>query len=127
MGIAAILVTALPVLLLRGMSRPVARGTEEYREALERANQSVATGLHNLEAIKASGREEAFLGEYGEKLAEAARAFCRNVSVAQTCGEAIAAAMKDMARDDALIVCGSFYLASEIREQLKGKLENLQT
>ena len=39
-----------------GMSRPVARGTEEYREALERANQSVATGLHNLEAIKASGR-----------------------------------------------------------------------
>lgn len=69
LGIAAILVTALPVLLLRGMSRPVARGTEEYREALERANQSVATGLHNLEAIKASGREEAFLGEYGEKLA----------------------------------------------------------
>lgn len=63
----------------------------------------------------------------GEKLAEAARAFCRNVSVAQTCGEAIAAAMKDMTRDDALIVCGSFYLASEIREQLKGKLENLQT
>lgn len=63
----------------------------------------------------------------GEKLAQEARAFCQNVAVAETCGEAIAAAMKDMGRDDALIVCGSFYLASEIREQLKGKLENLQT
>lgn len=63
----------------------------------------------------------------GEKLAQEARAFCQNVTAAETCGEAIAAAMKDMGRDDALIVCGSFYLASEIREQLKGKLENLQT
>lgn len=60
------------------------------------------------------------------ELAEKARAFCPRVYAAETCGEAIAAAMKDMTKDDALIVCGSFYLASEIRGPLKGKLENLQ-
>lgn len=61
-----------------------------------------------------------------EELAEVAGEFCPQVQPTETCGEAIAAAMKDMGKDDALIVCGSFYLASEIREQLKGKLENLQ-
>lgn len=59
-------------------------------------------------------------------LAEVARPFCREVVPAETCGEAIAAAMKDMSPEDALVVCGSFYLASEIRGQLKGKLENLR-
>ena len=34
--------------------------------------------------------------------------------------------MKAMGPGDALIVCGSFYLAGEIRDQLKGKLANLQ-
>ena len=34
--------------------------------------------------------------------------------------------MKDLGPEDALIVCGSFYLAGEIREQLKAKLENLR-
>lgn len=61
------------------------------------------------------------------ELAQTARAFCHNVQAAETCGEAIAAAMKDMTSRDALIVCGSFYLASEIRGQLKGKLDNLHT
>ncbi len=60
------------------------------------------------------------------ELAERARPFCRDVRAAQTCGEALAAAMRDMSQEDALIVCGSFYLASEIRGQLKGKMENLQ-
>ncbi len=62
----------------------------------------------------------------GEKLAEVAKQFCGDVAAAGTCGEALAAAMKDMSTDDALVVCGSFYLASEIREQLQGKMANLQ-
>ena len=69
LGIAGILVTAVPVLLLHRMSRTVARGAEGYQKALERANQSAATGLHNLEAIKASRREDAFLRRYQEGLA----------------------------------------------------------
>ena len=61
-----------------------------------------------------------------EKLAQTAGEFCPQVVPAQTCGEAIAQAMKDLGPEDALIVCGSFYLAGEIREQLKAKLENLR-
>ena len=61
-----------------------------------------------------------------EDLARVAGEFCPQVVPAQTCGEAIARAMKDLGPEDALIVCGSFYLAGEIREQLKAKLENLR-
>ena len=73
LGIAGILVTAVPVLLLHRMSRTVARGAEGYQKALERASQSAATGLHNLEAIKASRREDAFLRRYQEGLASLQR------------------------------------------------------
>ena len=61
-----------------------------------------------------------------EELARTAGEFCPQVLPAQTCGEAVARAMKAMGPGDALIVCGSFYLAGEIRDQLKGKLANLQ-
>ena len=61
-----------------------------------------------------------------EELARTAGEFCPRVRPAQTCGEAVARAMKAMGPGDALIVCGSFYLAGEIRDQLKGKLANLQ-
>lgn len=50
------------------MSRPIAKGTTEYQEALEEANQSVVKGLYNPETIKASGREEVFIQENDEKL-----------------------------------------------------------
>ena len=60
-------------------------------------------------------------------LAETAREFCPEAVPAQTCGEALAAALKDMGRGDALIVCGSFFLAGEIREQLQGKMDNLRS
>lgn len=60
------------------------------------------------------------------QLAEVARQFCGDVVTAETCGEALAAAMKGMSWEDALVVCGSFYLASEIREQLRGKMDNLK-
>lgn len=62
----------------------------------------------------------------GEKLAEIAGAYCPHVRVAQTCGEALALVLQDFQGQDALIVCGSFYLAGEIRGQLKGKMENLK-
>ncbi len=68
LGIAAVAVTVGPALFLHRMSRPITRGTGEYQEALETANQSVATGLYNIETIKASCREEAFLQDSEEKL-----------------------------------------------------------
>lgn len=61
-----------------------------------------------------------------EELAEIAKESCRQVYAAHTCGEALAAALKDMKCGDALIVCGSFFLAGEIREQLMGKMDNLK-
>ncbi len=61
-----------------------------------------------------------------EELAKVAGEFCPQVIATKTCGEALAAAMKDLKREDALIVCGSFYLADEIREPLKGKMDNLK-
>ena len=61
-----------------------------------------------------------------EKLKEVAEEFCPQVYAAQTCGEALALAMKAMGPEDALIVCGSFYLAGEIRDQLRGKMDNLK-
>ena len=40
---------------------------------------------------------------------------------AGSCREALAVAARAMKQDAALIVCGSFYLAGEIRDMLKGK------
>ncbi len=69
LGIAAILVTILPALFLHRMSRPIAKGTSEYQEALEQANQSVVKGLYNPETIKASCQEDVFIRDNDEKLA----------------------------------------------------------
>lgn len=69
LGIASILVTVLPTLFLYRMSRHIAKGTSEYQAALEEANQTVVTGLYNLETIKASCREAKFLLDNDEKLA----------------------------------------------------------
>lgn len=69
LGIAAIVVTVLPACLVHRMSRPIAKGTDEYQDALGEANQSVVSGLHNIETIKASCKEEQFLQDNREKLA----------------------------------------------------------
>lgn len=69
LGIAAIAVTVLPACLVHRMSRPIAKGTDEYQDALGEANQSVVSGLHNIETIKASCKEEQFLQDNREKLA----------------------------------------------------------
>lgn len=70
LGIAAVFVTVVPVLFLHRMSRPVAKGSSEFQAALEKANQSVVTGLYNLESVKASCQEEAFIRDNDEKLAD---------------------------------------------------------
>lgn len=69
LGIAAIFVTIAPALFLHRMSRPIARGAGEYQRALEEANQSVVTGLYNLESVKASCQEGIFIRNNDEKLA----------------------------------------------------------
>lgn len=61
-----------------------------------------------------------------EALAETASEFCPITLPTATCGEALAAALKHLEPGMALIVCGSFFLASEIREQLMGKMKNLE-
>lgn len=61
-----------------------------------------------------------------EKLRDISQEFCPDTAAAQTCGEALALAMKDITPKDALVVCGSFFLAGEIREQLRGKMENFK-
>ncbi len=55
------------------------------------------------------------------ELAEVAREFCPRVTPVDTVGEALARSMKDLGEEDSLIVCGSFYLAGEIREGLRRK------
>ncbi len=60
-----------------------------------------------------------------QKLAEVAKEFCPKVIPAGSCREALALAVRAMGQDGALIVCGSFYLAGEIRETLRAKMEKL--
>ena len=68
LGMAAVAATVLPICLVHRMSRPIAKGTDQYQEALGEANQTVVSGLHNIETIKASCREEVFLRVNREKL-----------------------------------------------------------
>lgn len=70
LGIVAIFVTVVPALFLHRMSRPIAKGTGEYQEALEKVNQSVVNGLYNLGTIKASGQEGVFIRDNDEKMTD---------------------------------------------------------
>ncbi len=56
-----------------------------------------------------------------QELAKVAAEFCPKVIPAGSCREALAVASRAMGEDAALIVCGSFYLAGDIREMLLGK------
>lgn len=55
------------------------------------------------------------------ELAAVAREFCPRVTPTDTVGEALARATKGLGKEDSLIVCGSFYLAGEIRLPLQRK------
>lgn len=53
-----------------------------------------------------------------EDLARTAAQFCPDVSAAEDCAQALRLAGDRLGPEDALIVCGSFYLAGEIRDML---------
>ena len=55
------------------------------------------------------------------ELAKVASQFCPSVIPAGSCREALALAVRAMGEAAALIVCGSFYLAGEIRDMLLNK------
>lgn len=90
---------------------------KDSREALRilgpRFSQIITVAPEGLRALPA------------QKLAEVAKEFCPKVIPAGSCREALALAVRAMKDDGALIVCGSFYLAGEIREMLREKMENL--
>ena len=56
-----------------------------------------------------------------QKLAQIAQEFCPHVLPAGSCREALALAARARKEDGALVVCGSFYLAGEIRDMLLAK------
>ena len=56
-----------------------------------------------------------------QELAKVAAEFCPKVIPAGSCREALALAARARKEDGALIVCGSFYLAGEIRDMLLAK------
>ena len=56
-----------------------------------------------------------------QKLAQIAQEFCPYVLPAGSCREALALAARARQEDGALVVCGSFYLAGEIRDMLLAK------
>ena len=60
-----------------------------------------------------------------EALAQTAARFCPRAVAAASCAQALDLALEDLGPDDALIVCGSFYLAGEMRELLRERLEGL--
>lgn len=53
-----------------------------------------------------------------DRLAETAARFCPQALAAGSCEEALKLAMEGLGPEDALVVCGSFYLAGEIRSLL---------
>ena len=56
-----------------------------------------------------------------EDLAAGAGRFCREARPAESCEQALAMAMDGLDEEDALVVCGSFYLAGEMRPLLLRK------
>lgn len=52
------------------------------------------------------------------ELAETAARFCPEVQPAESCAQALEMALASLGPEDALVVCGSFYLAGEIRDML---------
>ena len=56
-----------------------------------------------------------------EEMTRIARRFCREVQAAESCSQALDLALEGLQPEDALIVCGSFYLAGELRPLLLEK------
>ena len=58
-----------------------------------------------------------------QELAKTASRFCPHSQAAESCAQALDLAFADLRPEDALIVCGSFYLAGEIRDMLAERLK----
>lgn len=58
-----------------------------------------------------------------QELAKTASRFCPHAQAAESCAQALDLAFADLRPEDALIVCGSFYLAGEIRDMLAERLK----
>lgn len=56
------------------------------------------------------------------ELAQVAARFCPQAQAAESCAQALDWALEGLRPEDALIVCGSFYLAGEIRDMLIQRL-----
>lgn len=107
------------------------------REALERYVPGPRTAIMGMMADKDSAAALEILGPMfqkiitvrpnnprslgAEELAATASRFCKEAQPAPGCREALDLAMDGLGEDDALIACGSFYLAGELRPLLLEK------
>ncbi len=124
-----------PLVLLDGGHNPGC--AQALRDALEEFVPQRKVAIMGVLADKDSREELRLLGPLfsqvitvtpqghralpAQKLAETAREFCPKALPAGSCREALAVAARAMKKDGALIVCGSFYLAGEIRDMLLEK------
>ncbi|RKJ41005.1 bifunctional folylpolyglutamate synthase/dihydrofolate synthase [Acutalibacter sp. 1XD8-33] len=124
-----------PLCLLDGGHNPGC--AQALRDALERFVPGQKTALMGMMADKDSAAALKILGPLFQKvvtvtpenprslsaeaLAEQAGRFCREALPAESCREALDLALEGLGEEDALIVCGSFYLAGEIRPLLLEK------
>lgn len=60
---------------------------------------------------------DALRGESPEELCNEAKAYCGNVLAQEDTEKAYTLALSELCKDDILLVCGSFYLVSEIRKK----------
>lgn len=121
-----------PLCLLDGGHNPGC--AQALREALERLVPGKKTAVIGMLADKDSAAALELIGPQFERiiavtpnnpralpaedLARTAARFCPQTLVAEDCSQAVSLAAAHLAPEDALIVCGSFYLAGEIRDLL---------
>lgn len=124
-----------PLCLLDGGHNPGC--AQVLRDALERFVPGGKVALMGMMADKDSAAALEILGPLfrkavtvapqnprslsAEALAEQAGRFCREAVPAGSCEEALDLALEDLGDEEALVVCGSFYLAGEMRPLLLEK------
>ena len=73
-------------------------------------------GIPAIEPRNVSGTNISSLSD--EQLAEMAKKYCENVSVKENAKGTLAEVLENLKDDEALVVAGSLYLASELRPML---------
>lgn len=61
LGVAALLASMIPVVMMNMIGSQIFTGTKEYNEALDKVNHGETSGIDNLETVKAAQMEDAFL------------------------------------------------------------------